>query len=36
MDGLFARWWPPPPELLDDVDPEEQPGRVPGLFDETN
>lgn len=34
MDGLFARWWPPPPEH-DDVDPDE-PGRVPGLIDETN
>jgi hypothetical protein len=32
-DGLFARWWPPPLEL--DVEPEE-PGRVPGLLDETN
>jgi hypothetical protein len=33
MDGLFARWWPPE---LDDVEPDEQPGRVPGLIDETN
>lgn len=35
MDGLFARSWPPPPEL-DDVDPDEQPGRIPGWIDETN
>jgi hypothetical protein len=38
VDGLWLRWWPHMPHLLeaDQPEPDALDGRVPGWFDESN